>query len=538
MTQQNRVALYARFSTDLQNPLSAADQLAALRKSAEQRGWLVVAEFRDEGISGSGTNRPGLQSLVQEAENRAFDIVYIEALDRLSRDLGDTANLKKRLNYYQVAIWTPGDGEITIMHAALGGLMSQQFLEELGKKTRRGLTAAVQAGRSGGGRCYGYRLTGTTGVFEIDQHQAAVIRKIFERYAARASARQIASELNAEGEPGPRGGTWTASSINGDRRTGDGILHQKLYVGVRVYNRRKYRKHPDTSRRTGTLRPREEWLEMLHPELRILEDSLWQAVQDQKEEMSVQPVHHTRRPKRLLSHLIRCAQCAGAMTLQGNRYACSAHRERGTCANSRTISADRLESRVLRGLQEHLLSPQAVAQAVEEMRTEYASHGRDKISVIAQAEKKRAIATRKIERMITAIEDGEPSTGLAARLHEREAEVAALDSEIAQAMATRPAYDFHPAAADAYRRLVENLVANLNTPAAIEARSAIRRLIGEVNFYPGDRRGEYDLEVRGVVAELFSRTTTGPKKQKTSQAETCEVILGAGAGFEPATFRL
>ena len=51
--------------------------------------------------------------------------------------------------------------------------------------------------------------------------------------------------------PGPRGGTWSPSAIAGDRRAQNGILCQELYVGVRVFNRRKFRKHPDTCRRSS-----------------------------------------------------------------------------------------------------------------------------------------------------------------------------------------------------------------------------------------------------------------------------------------------
>ena len=45
-----RVAIYARYSSELQNPNSVRDQIAACRSRASQNGWSVVAEYGDEAI--------------------------------------------------------------------------------------------------------------------------------------------------------------------------------------------------------------------------------------------------------------------------------------------------------------------------------------------------------------------------------------------------------------------------------------------------------------------------------------------------------
>ena len=64
-----RVAIYARFSSDLQDIRSIADQLALAREHAARQGWLVVAEFTDAAISGASmANRPGLRDLMRTAE--------------------------------------------------------------------------------------------------------------------------------------------------------------------------------------------------------------------------------------------------------------------------------------------------------------------------------------------------------------------------------------------------------------------------------------------------------------------------------------
>lgn len=90
------------------------------------------------------------------------------------------------------------------------------------------------------------------------------------------------------------------SAVYGDWRAKDGILCQELYVGVRVFNRRKFRKHPDTGRRSSVLNPESEWIREPAPKLRIIiDDQLWAAAQARQEALTEQPAEQARRPRRL-----------------------------------------------------------------------------------------------------------------------------------------------------------------------------------------------------------------------------------------------
>ena len=83
-----RAAIYVRVSTDQQ---SVENQLRELRQIAERRGWEVVKEYQDAGISGAkGRNgRPGLDEMLKDAQRRRFDVVMAWAIDRLGRSLID-----------------------------------------------------------------------------------------------------------------------------------------------------------------------------------------------------------------------------------------------------------------------------------------------------------------------------------------------------------------------------------------------------------------------------------------------------------------
>ena len=54
-------------------------------------------------------------------------------------------------------IVTLAEGDITHLHVGLKGTMNALFLKDLAEKTHRGLRGRVEAGKSGGGLCYGYR---------------------------------------------------------------------------------------------------------------------------------------------------------------------------------------------------------------------------------------------------------------------------------------------------------------------------------------------------------------------------------------------
>jgi len=85
---QKRAAIYVRVSTDKQ---TVENQLRELQQIAKRRGWQVVEEYSDAGISGAKgrDQRPGLDRMLKDASKRRFDVVMAWAIDRLGRSLID-----------------------------------------------------------------------------------------------------------------------------------------------------------------------------------------------------------------------------------------------------------------------------------------------------------------------------------------------------------------------------------------------------------------------------------------------------------------
>lgn len=128
-----RAALYARYSTDLQNVASIADQFATCRSFAAKDATKIVATFEDAAISGgSAANRPGLHSLMRGAKNGEFEVVLCEALDRLSRSQADVAALFEDLRFHGVKIRTISEGDISELQIGLMGTMNALQLRETG----------------------------------------------------------------------------------------------------------------------------------------------------------------------------------------------------------------------------------------------------------------------------------------------------------------------------------------------------------------------------------------------------------------------
>jgi hypothetical protein len=160
--------------------------------------------------------------------------------------------------------------------------MAQMYLKDLAEKTRRGQLGRALKGRIPGGRAYGYDVlpAGPDGAGErrINSAEATVVQRIFTLFAAGTSPRAIAKQLNAEGVPGPDGRDWRDTTIRGQLDRGTGLLNNALYAGRLEWNRCSYVKDPRTGKRVARPNPRTQWEIVPVPELRIIDDALWDAV--------------------------------------------------------------------------------------------------------------------------------------------------------------------------------------------------------------------------------------------------------------------
>ncbi|MCF6367241.1 recombinase family protein [Rhizobium halophilum] len=283
-----RVVIYARYSTDQQNPASIETQIDLGTSFVLERGWTLYQTFVDAGVSGASFDtRPGLQAALKGAREGAFDVLLCLTLDRLSRDLEHSAKVLKLLHFHEIELWTVhGSSQVSSMELGLRAVLNSEMLEQVRYRTREGMKTVAKKGRVPGGICYGYAIKKVLGadgepirgLRDINPDEADVIVWIFQQYAKGSSPDLIADRLNKKGVVGPRGQAWRGTAIRGHRRRGTGILNNELYIGRLVFNRLAYRKNPVSERRVSRLNSPEQHIVQEIPQLRIVSDTLWKRV--------------------------------------------------------------------------------------------------------------------------------------------------------------------------------------------------------------------------------------------------------------------
>ena len=548
-----RVAVYARYSSDNQREASIEDQIRVCRDRADREGWRIVQTYTDFAISGASMLRPGIQALMQDAMAGKVDLVLAEDLDRLSRDQEDIAGFYKRMEFSAVKIVTLADGEISDLHVGLKGTMAARYLKDLAHKTHRGLRGRVEAGKSGGGKCYGYDVLHSTngkgetvrGDREINDDEARIVNRIFEDYAAGISPKAIAVALNKESIPGPAGKAWGPSTIYGNRRRGTGILNNELYIGRLVWNRLKYVKDPDTGKRVSRLNPEEDWIVTDVPELRLVDPALWEKVKRRQKALDAKPTEFwgKQRPQNLFSFLLKCGCCGGGYSkVSKSQYGCSNASKKGTCDNRLTISQNKLEHAVLDALQDNLMDPELCAVFCEEY-TNHVNRRRMEHNAARnryQAELEKLAKER--EKLIQAIKDGVPGGEVKSdfeRIVERREELESILESTEEAPAL-----LHPSMAERYRQEVSGLVSALNDEKRrTEAAELLRSLIEKIVLKPNQERNELLIDLYGDLAGILTLAVGDTKKAILEEGflgapAKAQDKMVAGAGFEPATFRL
>lgn len=138
-----RAALYARVSTSGHGQ-DVGLQLDELRQVAAQRGWDVVEEFVDQGISGGQQRRPALDRLLDHAREGRLDVVAIWKLDRLARSVSHLLEVADGLNAFGVGLVSVRDAHIDTTTPA--GRFTLQILGAVAELERSLIRERVVAG--------------------------------------------------------------------------------------------------------------------------------------------------------------------------------------------------------------------------------------------------------------------------------------------------------------------------------------------------------------------------------------------------------
>ena len=493
-----KVAIYARYSTDLQDKTSIAGQISNCEALAGREGLEVVATFADEGISGNDDNRPQYQAMLSALKAGNFTGIVCDETSRITRNQAElhrlVAELKFRDQFLITADGIDTRNESAELVLAVKAAVDQMEGRKIGYRTYRSLRERHKEGHSAGGKIYGYssEQDGEYWKKVIDDEQAPVVKEIFERYANGESAKNIVRDFNGRGVPSPgsywknvkrRSIGWSHTTLLGSHTKATGILRNPIYKGLVTWNKRRGKKVPGTGRRIQKRRPDSEWIGVQDESVRIVSDELWQCVQNRLRvaRAGTSPINKRGRPPRyLLTGLLTCASCGSHYIVRnGKDYGCSSqgNGRDALCDQRIMIKRADVEQKLLSGIKDQLLDPSVIKEVTKQIRAEARRLTRSPTTTASVLLKK---LDRQINDLAETICEVGKSDILTAKLKKLETERQSLKAKSSSSTTCK----LIAGTAEKWREIVGNLedLRHYATPDEIDsARQALHEIVGEVS---------------------------------------------------------
>ena len=411
--------IYARYSSDNQREESIEGQLRECKEYADQNGITVVRTYIDRALSAKTDSRPQFQQMIHDSATHTFEAVLVWKLDRFSRNRYDSAHYKRILKnnrVHVVSVTEPisNTPEGIMLESLLEG-MAEYYSAELAEKVSRGHKEnALKAKFNGGPVPLGYRID-SEHHYQIDPNTAPVVQEAFHRYAAGESIRSIIESLNARGIRNSRGNPFTKNSFQT-------LLKNRRYLGEYRY---KDTVIPDAIPA-------------------IIDPDCFDAVQRRCEIHRQAPAHNKADIHYLLTTKLFCGKCGTMMAGESGRshtgtvhcyYKCGTRKRSGKEACSlKPVRKEPLEQFVVQTALEKVLNDRVIDLLADKL-LEYQSKENTRLPVL-QAELKEV--KRRIDNLVTAIEQGILTPSTKARMEELEQQREELETSVLQEQIETP----------------------------------------------------------------------------------------------------
>jgi site-specific DNA recombinase len=357
-----KVAIYARVSTIEQSEdgFSIDGQLSILKEYCKATGKIFFKEYVDRGVSGkSMKGRLALQQLLIDAEEGLFDEVIVWKINRMARKQLDLLKIVETLSKFNISFRSYSENFETETPMGKFALQMMGAVGELERNTivdnvKMGMKQRARTGKWNGGIILGYETKEISSLTRKNKEtmlavvpsEAELVKYIFTLYASGKGIKAITNQLNHEGYKTKKGNPF---SVNGIKD----ILHNPTYIGKIRYN---VRENWSEKRRKG-INSNPILVEGEHDA--IIEDSLWEKVQELYSKKSTKP-KRTFDGSYPLTGLLRCPECGQGMVAgrctrkrkDGSKhidryYYCGAWRNKGgSVCHANGIRADYAERHV------------------------------------------------------------------------------------------------------------------------------------------------------------------------------------------------
>ncbi len=296
-----KAALYCRLSEEDKNKQlqsgdskSIQNQKSMLTEYAKEKGWEVYNIYSDDDYAGADRNRPEFKRLLEDAENRKFEIVLCKTQSRFTREL----ELVEKYIHGLFLIW--GIRFVSIVDNAdtankgnkksrqINGLVNEWYLEDMSENIKSVLVNRRKNGlHIGSFALYGYtKDPNRKGHLIIDEDAAAVVREVFTLFSKGYGKTAIARILNDRGIPNPteykrlKGMRYSQPKAKSSTLWRyfaiSSMLTNEMYIGNMVQGR-----YGSVSYKTKENKPRgkESWYIVKGTHEPIIDRELWDNVQ-------------------------------------------------------------------------------------------------------------------------------------------------------------------------------------------------------------------------------------------------------------------
>lgn len=482
------VLIYARLSVSTEESVSIERQLEACRQYAEARGWTVVGEFTDDGVSASKVKpdaRPGWRAVLAEAEATKPHAVIVWKVDRLARRVLDFLNADGALQERgsglvcvadPIDMTTPQGRAFATVLAVFAELEAESIAARV-KDARRTL---LKAGRRGGGRPpYGWQNVpnpeGAGLVLAQDPERVGYVEEAAARALRGDSLYSITTWLTESGAPlrphkSRKHERWSEASV-------ETILRNPALAGLVPYQ--PGRKVNEAADPWAVLRD-EDGVPVVDESVAVL------SVEERRRLLAaldgrLRPGSRARqgRTPLLLSRLLRCGTCGSTMHRSTSGGGFDGYR----CAN-RDCSA---QASVNRARAEEWVVERALAERGDTRHFEYLTVEPDDadLSVIEHA-------LRETLADLGATDDEQEEARLSAR-------IATLKARRADARA-RTSIKPIVAPTRGQRSWGEEFKAALDSEDVAEQQRLIREQVEHVTIRPTGRNAQTPMEARADIS--------------------------------------
>lgn len=536
--KQKRVGIYVRVSTEMQSSegYSITGQINQIEEYCQFNNFKVVDVYEDRGISGKSMNRPALQRMLQDAKNGHIDCVMVYKTNRLARNTSDLLKIVEDLHKQNVEFFSLSE---RMEVSTSSGKLMLQVLASFAEFERNNIVDNIFMGQTIRAKEGYYQVNLPLGYEKIpdskhelmiNQHEANIVKYIFEAYAKGHGYRKIANALNHKGYVTKKGKPFSVGSITY-------ILSNPFYIGQIQFA--KY-KDWNEKRRKG-INDKPVIAQGKHSP--IISQDLWDKVQIRKKQIKEKPQVHGKGTN-LLTGIIRCPQCGAAMAASNTTntlkdgtkkriryYSCSNFRNKGSkVCSANSVRADVIEKYVMDQILEIVKSDKVIKQVVErvnqENRVDVAALNHD----IAYKQQQFDEINTKLKNLVQTIEDNPDLTSaLKPTIHQYETQLNDITNQMNQLKQQqnqdKPNYDTNQIAT-----LLKQIFQNIETLDKSQLKALYLSVIDRIDI----RKDTHHKKQFYVTLKLNNEII----KQLFNNKQLDEVHLSTSSLFLPQTLFL